>query len=90
MTWLRLDPLDFQPSPGQNGFMADETSQRLEKLESHAAHLERQLEQLNEVVIEQGKQLDRLKREIQRQSSTMEALELERIKSNNQKPPHYQ
>lgn len=70
--------------------MPDEISQRLEKLESHAAHLEHQLEQLNEVVIEQGKLLDRLKRELQRQSSTMEALELDRIKSNNQKPPHYQ
>jgi SlyX protein len=70
--------------------MPDEKSQRLDKLESHLAHLEHQVEQLNEVVIEQGKLLDRLKKETQRQSGLMQALELERIKSNVQKPPHYQ
>ena len=69
--------------------MADENSRRLEKLESHAAHLERLVEQLNGVIIEQGKLLDRLKKEVQRQSTAMQTLELERIKANNQKPPHY-
>ena len=69
--------------------MPDESSQRIDKLESHLAHLEHQVEQLNEVVIEQGKLLDRLKKETQRQSGIMQALELERIKSNVQKPPHY-
>jgi len=70
--------------------MADENSQRLEKLESHVAHLEHQVEQLNEVVVEQGKLLDKLKKEIQRQSSSLQTLELDRVKSNAQKPPHYQ
>jgi len=70
--------------------MPDENSQRIDKLESHLAHLEHQVEQLNEVVIEQGKLLGRLKKETQRQSGIMQALELERIKSNVQKPPHYQ
>ena len=70
--------------------MPDENSQRIDKLESHLAHLERQVEQLNEVVIEQGKLLDRLKKETQRQAGILQALELERIKSNVQKPPHYQ
>ena len=70
--------------------MPDENSQRIDKLESHLAHLEHQVEQLNEVVIEQGKLLDRLKKETQRQSGIMQALELERINSNVQKPPHYQ
>ena len=70
--------------------MPDENSQRIDKLESHLAHLEHQVEQLNEVVIEQGKLLDRLKKETQRQSGILQALELERIKSNVQKPPHYQ
>ena len=75
---------------GQNVFMTDEHSQRIEKIESHLAHLEHQVEQLNAVVIEQGKLLERLRREVQRQSTAMETLELERIKGNNQKPPHYQ
>ncbi len=70
--------------------MADENSERMERLESHLAHLERQVEELNSVVIEQGKVLERLKKEVQRQSSAMQTLELERIKSNVQKPPHYQ
>jgi SlyX protein len=70
--------------------MKDEFLNRLEKIESHVAHLEHQVEQLNGVVIEQGKLVERLKREVQRQSTAMETLELERIKSNNPKPPHHQ
>lgn len=69
--------------------MNEEISQRLERVEAHVAHLERQVEQLNEVVIEQGKLVDRLKKEVQRQSATMETLELERMKATNPKPPHY-
>jgi SlyX protein len=70
--------------------MVDEHSRQIEKLESHVAHLEHQMEQLNEVVITQGKLLERLKKEVQRQSTAMQTVELERIKSNIQKPPHYQ
>lgn len=70
--------------------MPDDNSQRMDKLESHVAHLEHQVEQLNGVIIDQGKLLDRLKKEVRRQSSIMQTLELERMKSNNQKPPHYQ
>ena len=74
----------------QNSGMPDENSQRIDKLESHVAHLEHQVEQLNGVIIDQGKLLDRLKKEVQRQSSILQTLELERMKSNVQKPPHYQ
>ena len=70
--------------------MSDETTQRFEKLEANIAHLEHQVEQLNEVLVDQSKLVERLKKEVQRQSATMETLELERIKSNNAKPPHYQ
>jgi len=70
--------------------MPDENSQRIDKLESHLAHLEHQVEQLKGVVIEKGKLLDRLKKETQRQSGILQTLELERMKSNVQKPPHYQ
>lgn len=74
----------------QNRRMPDENSHRMDRLESHVAHLENQVEQLNGVVIEQSKLLDRLKKETQRQSTLLQTLELERIKSNVQKPPHYQ
>jgi uncharacterized coiled-coil protein SlyX len=70
--------------------MADEHSRRIEKIETHLAHLEHQVEQLNGVVVEQAKLLERLKKEVQRQSSAMQTMELDRIKSNLQKPPHYQ
>lgn len=70
--------------------MADVNTRHIEKLESNLAHLEHQVEQLNGVVIEQGKLLERLKKEVQRQSTAMRTMELERIKANVQKPPHYQ
>ena len=69
--------------------MNDEASQRLERIEAHVTHLEHQVEQLNGVLIEQGKLVGRLKKEVQRQSAAMETIELERIKANNAKPPHY-
>ena len=70
--------------------MNDEISARFEKMEANIAHLEHQVEQLNGVIIEQGKLVERLKKEVSRQSSAMESMELERIKGNNAKPPHYQ
>ena len=70
--------------------MADDNSRRMEKLESNLAHLEHGVEEMNRVLIEQGKLLERLKKEVQRQNTAMQTLELERIQSNNQKPPHYQ
>jgi len=69
--------------------MNDETSERLQRLESHVAHLEHQVEQLNDVIIDQGKLIERLKKEVQRQSDVLTTAELERIKSNNPKPPHH-
>lgn len=70
--------------------MKEDNPERWERLEASVAHLERQVEQLNDVVIEQGKLLERLKREVQRQTAAMESLELERMKAHNPKPPHYQ
>lgn len=69
--------------------MNDETAERFARLESHLAHLEHQVEQLNEVVIEQGKTLDRLVKQMQVQSRALETAEIERAKANNPKPPHY-
>lgn len=70
--------------------MNDELIARLGKIESHVAHLEHQVEQMNAVIVAQDKWIERLKKEVQRQSSAMESMEMERIKSNNTKPPHYQ
>jgi uncharacterized coiled-coil protein SlyX len=70
--------------------MNEEISTRLGRVESNLAHLEHLVEQMNEVIMAQDKLLERMKKEIQRQSSAMESVELERIKANNPKPPHYQ
>ena len=70
--------------------MNEEIAIRLGRIESHLAHLEHQLDQMNGVIVAQDKLLERLKKDVQRQSSAMESLELERIKANNAKPPHYQ
>ncbi len=69
--------------------MNDEILQRLGQIESHVAHLEHQVEQLNGVLIEQGKLVEHLKKQTQRQSAVLETLELERIKDNNPRPPHH-
>ena len=69
--------------------MDKELAGRLEKLESNLAHLEHQYDQLNEVVLEQARQLAKLQAFQQKISQTVESIELERIKSTNPKPPHY-
>ena len=69
--------------------MPDEISRRFEKIEAHVAHLEHQVEQLNEVVTSQGKLVEQLKKQVQRQSGVLETLELENIRNNNPRPPHH-
>lgn len=70
--------------------MDSELSERLERLESHVAHLERQYEELNGVVIEQGAVIKKLQSAQQRIAESVETAELDRIKSTNARPPHYQ
>jgi SlyX protein len=69
--------------------MNTEHLQRFERIEAHVAHLEHQVEQLNGVVVEQGKLVERLKKQLQRQSAVLETMELERIQANNPRPPHH-
>lgn len=69
--------------------MDDETRERLEKVEASLAHLEHQVEQLNGVLIEQSRLVEWLKKQVQRQTAVLESMELNRIKANQTKPPHY-
>ena len=69
--------------------MSDEAAQRLDRVEATIAYWEHQVEQLNGVIIEQGKELEQLKRLVHRQAATLESIELERVKTTNPKPPHY-
>ena len=70
--------------------MNEEERQRWERVEANMAHLEHQVEQMNAVLIQQGRVVDLLKKQLQRQSQVLEGIELERIKANQTKPPHYQ
>jgi uncharacterized coiled-coil protein SlyX len=70
--------------------MDTEVAERLERLESHVAHLERQYEELNGVVIGQAALIKKLQSNQQRMAETIETAEMDRIKSTNVKPPHYQ
>lgn len=65
-------------------------SERIKKLESHVAQLERQVDQLNEVVVEQTRGFEKMRTQLRRLSQTIENIEMERIRSTNSKPPHYQ
>jgi len=64
--------------------------EKLQRVESHLAHLEHQYDQLNQVVLEQARQLAKMQIFQQKVSQTVESIELERIKATNAKPPHYQ
>ncbi len=70
--------------------MDKELLARLDKIESHLAHLEHQHEQLNQVVVAQAKVIAKLQGNQSRLSDTLESIELERVKSTSVKPPHYQ
>ncbi|MST00912.1 MAG: SlyX family protein [Pedosphaera sp.] len=60
-----------------------------QKLETQIAFLEHTVEQLNAVVVEQGKQMAKLHAQVRKLTDSVEAQELERIRATNPKPPHY-
>ncbi|HSH17251.1 MAG TPA: SlyX family protein [Verrucomicrobiae bacterium] len=61
---------------------------QLERLEAHVAHLEKLYDELNQVVIEQAREINRLRQQLQRVAASIEGMELDRIKATNPKPPH--
>ncbi|MEY4689722.1 MAG: SlyX [Verrucomicrobiota bacterium] len=62
---------------------------RLEQAEAALAHLERNFDELNSVVIAQGKTIARLQRQLETLGETLRGQDLDRIAPHNQKPPHY-
>ena len=69
--------------------MNEEIAERFARLESHVAHLEHQVEELNGVVIEQAKIIERMRKQLQMQARTLETSQIEEAKANNPKPPHH-
>lgn len=64
--------------------------ERLVNIESGLTHLEKLVDSLNETIVEQGEVIQQLLTQMQRITSTLESKELNSIKSNVTKPPHYQ
>lgn len=68
--------------------MGSADDERLQRLEIHLAHLEKQHEELNGVVIEQSRQLTRLQAIVQQLAQAVEDAEGERIRATSSRPPH--
>lgn len=58
------------------------------RVEASLAHLERQYEALNEVVIQQGRRLALLEKHLDRLNQQVHSANLEPM-NPNEKPPHY-
>lgn len=69
--------------------MESSPDERLQRLEAHVSHLEHLCDQLNAVVTDQARELDRLRQGLQRIGRSVESMEMDRIKANNPKPPHH-
>lgn len=63
--------------------------ERMGRLEASLTYLERQNDALNQVVLDQGRELQRLRKLVDRLNETFETQELDRIRSNTAPPPHY-
>jgi len=67
-----------------------ETETRLDALERQAAHAEKTIEDLNTVVVEQGRALARLQRLFEQTQDQLAAVEhLARSGAREPPPPHY-
>ncbi len=62
---------------------------RLEGLERSLAHLEKWVDELNQVIVEQGRALQTLQKRLQAVGDSMDQQELDRIRASSSKPPHY-
>ena len=68
--------------------MDAEAEQQITRLQAAVSHLERQYDELNEVVVAQQREVSRLRQQLQRITASVEGIELDRIKATNPKPPH--
>ncbi len=68
--------------------MSTPLEERLARIECQLAHLERTNEELNSVVLDQGRTLAKLQAVIRRLSETIETAELDRVHADTRKPPH--
>jgi uncharacterized coiled-coil protein SlyX len=70
--------------------MDDPVTERLTRIETHLAHVERLCDELNTVVTGQARELERLRQRMALLTESLEQMELDRVKATSPKPPHYQ
>ncbi len=63
---------------------------RLVKIESSLAHMEQLTETLNETIIEQDKTIRRLSQQVEQLTNRLASDDINAIKENITKPPHYE
>lgn len=69
--------------------MIDSQAARIDSLETHIAHQDRTIEELNEVVLAQREDIHRLERRIDKLMSRVATLEDQAPLPENAPPPHY-
>ena len=70
--------------------MALEKEARFVKIESALAHMEQMTETLNETIIEQDKTIRRLSQQVEQLTNRLASDDMNAIKENVTKPPHYE
>ena len=63
---------------------------RLVNIESHMTHLEQLVASLNHTITEHDKMIQQLQTQVNRVATGLETKEMDSIKGNVTKPPHYQ
>ena len=70
--------------------MTSEEEERFVKIESSLAHMEKMAETLNETIIEQDKIIRRLSQQVEQLANRLASDDMNAIKENTTKPPHYE
>ena len=66
-----------------------ELSERVDALESRLAYQDQTIEQLNETITAQWKQIDALTRQLAALTERLQEAEADRPAPGNERPPHY-
>ena len=69
--------------------MSDKTLERIEALEAHLTHTEKEIEDMNSVILDQREEITRITRRLDKLLGRVETLEDLAPGPEAHKPPHY-
>jgi len=70
--------------------MTEELTSRVEKLEIDLAHAQRVIDDLNAIVVDQGRTIDKMSRHLVAMTDQLEEIAENALPApGNEKPPHY-